>query len=46
MTIAALRFIHIVEIMSQNVCLGMTAVWLLRAKAARTVAPMQVAHTV
>jgi hypothetical protein len=45
MMIAPQRFIHIVEIMSQNVCLGMTAVWLLRAKAARTVATMQVAHT-
>ena len=45
MMIAPQRFIHIVEIMTQNVCLGMTAVWLLRAKAARNVAPMQVAHT-
>ena len=29
MMIAPQRCIHIVEIMSQNVCLGMTAVWLL-----------------
>lgn len=32
------RFIHVIEIMTQNVSLGMTAVWLLRPKAAKVAA--------
>jgi hypothetical protein len=34
MMIAAQRYIHIVEIMTQNVSLGITAVWLLRPRTA------------
>ena len=34
MMVPAQRYIHIVEIMTQNVSLGMTAVWLLRTGAA------------
>jgi hypothetical protein len=41
----AQRFIHIVEIMTQNVSLGMTAVWLLRPRAARTATAMQAVTT-
>jgi hypothetical protein len=39
----AQRYIHIVEIMTQNVSLGMTAVWLLRPRAARAAVAMQAA---
>ena len=46
MMIATQRYIHIVEIMTQNVSLGMTAVWLLRGKAGAAVSSRQVLHTV
>jgi hypothetical protein len=36
--VAAQRYIHIVEIMTQNVSLGITAVFLLRPKASAGVA--------
>ncbi len=39
------RFIHIVEIMTQNVSLGVTAVWLLRAGAGAAVEQRKLFHT-
>jgi hypothetical protein len=36
--VAAQRYAHILEIMTQNVALGMTAVWLLVPKMKKTVA--------
>jgi hypothetical protein len=42
---ATQRFIHIVEIMTQNVSLGVTAVWLLRAKAGVAVEKRDLVHT-
>lgn len=43
--VAAQRYIHIVEIMTQNVSLGITAVWLLRAGVGTRVASREVVHT-
>lgn len=45
MMIATQRYEHIVEIMTQNVSLGMTAVWLLRPKAALLAVVAQTAPT-
>lgn len=42
MMVTAQRYMHIVEIFTQNFSLGMTAVWLLRPKAAKATAQ---AHT-
>jgi hypothetical protein len=39
------RYIHIVEIMTQNVSLGITAVFLLRPRAAKTAAAMRAVPT-
>jgi len=43
--VAAQRYTHIVEIMTQNVSLGITAVFLLRARAAQLPAGAQTAPT-
>jgi len=45
MMIAAQRYIHIIEIMTQNVSLGVTAVLLLRPRAAKTAAAMRAVPT-
>jgi hypothetical protein len=45
MMVATQRYIHIVEIMAQNLSLGVTAVLLLRPRAATAVASMQPAST-
>jgi hypothetical protein len=39
----AQRYLHIVEIMTQNVSLGMTAVWLLRPRTKQVAAPIEMA---
>ncbi len=39
--VAAQRYMHIVEIMTQNVALGVTAGWLLRARAKTVAAPIE-----
>jgi hypothetical protein len=39
--VAAQRYLHIVEIMTQNVSLGATAVFLLRPRAAKAAASVQ-----
>lgn len=43
--VAAQRYMHIVEIMTQNVALGMTAAWLLRAKDKKVNVPIERAIT-
>lgn len=40
--VAAQRYTHIIEIMTQNVCLGMTAAWLLRSKTVTKLTPVAV----
>jgi len=45
MMVADQRYIHIVEIMTQNVSLGVTAVLLLRPRAAKTAAAMRAVPT-
>ncbi len=45
MMAATQRYIHIVEIFTQNFSLGMTAVWLLRPRAAKLAAMAQTAPT-
>jgi len=45
MMIAEQRYIHIIEIMTQNVSLGVTAVLLLQPRAAKTAASMRVVPT-
>ena len=39
--VPAQRYMHILEIMTQNVSLGMTAVWLLRPRTKKVAAPME-----
>ncbi len=46
MMVAAQRYTHIVEIMTQNVSLGVTAVYLLRPRTTRTAAAMRAVPTV